>query len=41
MQAQDSWPPMHLHPMGVIRTPFAKPEGTPIQPVWRRMLKGR
>ncbi len=37
MRAEESWPEMRLRPIGVIRTPFPTPEGTPIQP---RMAEG-
>jgi len=37
MGNQQQWPEMRLHPIGVIRTPFSEPAGTPIQP---RMARG-
>ncbi len=30
-----------LHPIGVIRTPFHRPEGVPIQPAYSRNVTGR
>lgn len=40
MSDNQHWPEMRLKPIGVIRTPFAEPAGTPIQPCMAQGAEG-
>lgn len=39
-QGDDLWSGIHLRPIGVIRTPFKEPKGTPIQPSLAKKARG-